>query len=130
MKIVSSFRNLEHTEALDQKIQEKSQKLKKYFEGNFEVQWVCFIREDGMHCADIKLFGPNFEYHASAFADNLYKTFDMVIAKITRQVQKKKEKWKGHLTHKHKLNVKNVLRQEQEWDEEFWQNKSEEDLAS
>lgn len=130
MKIVSSFKNLEHTDSLDQKIHEKSQKLQKYFEGNFEVQWTCFVREDGAHCADVKLIGPSFEYHASGHADSLYKTFDLVISKLVRQVQKKKEKWKAHINHKHSPSVKEVLLQEQKKDEEYWENYFEDDLAS
>ena len=55
MKIVSSFKHLDHTPALDEKIEAKSQKLKKFFEGNFEVYWTCYIREDGNQCADVKL---------------------------------------------------------------------------
>lgn len=130
MKIVSSFKNLEHTDSLDQKIHEKSQKLQKYFEGNFEVQWTCFVREDGAHCADVKLIGPSFEYHASGHADSLYKTFDLVFSKLVRQVQKKKEKWKGHINQKHSPSVKEVLLQEQKKDEEYWENYFEDDLAS
>ena len=37
MKIISTFKQLEHTEALDQKIEAKSQKLKKFFDGNFDI---------------------------------------------------------------------------------------------
>ena len=33
MKLKISFKHLEHTPALDERIKEKSQKLKKYFEG-------------------------------------------------------------------------------------------------
>ena len=55
MKIVSSFKHLEHTPSLDEKIQSKSKKLQKYFDGNIEVQWTCYVREDGEHCSDIKV---------------------------------------------------------------------------
>lgn len=128
MKIVSSFKHLEHTPALDHKIQQKSQKLKKYFDGNFEVQWTCYVRDDGAQCAEIKLLGPSFEYHANAFADNLYKSLDKVVSKIERQVQKKKEKLRSRINHKHSPTFKDHQVAESEWDEEFWQEK--EDIAS
>lgn len=130
MKIVSSFKHLEHTPALDQKITEKSQKLKKFFDGNFEVQWTCYVRDDGAHCAEIKLLGPTFEYHANAHADTLYKTLDLVINKIERQVSKKKDKWKNRIKRKHNPSFKDHQVAESEWDESFWQKKEDEDLAS
>lgn len=130
MKIVSSFKNMEHTESLDEKVHSKSQKLHKYFEGNFDVHWTCYVREDGAHCADIKVSGPNFEYHASAYSDSLYKTLDLVISKITKQVQKKKEKWKSFSKQKYQQSFKEVQKFESLKDEEFWDEKFEEDLAS
>lgn len=126
MKIVSSFKQLEHTPALDEKIQDKSQKLKKYFEGNFEVHWTCYVRDDGAQCADIKLLGPSFEYHAQAHSEKLYKTLDLAISKIEKQVQKKKDKWKNHISHKHAPSVKDRQVEQQEWDEEYWEDKDKE----
>jgi putative sigma-54 modulation protein len=110
MKVFSSFKSLEHTPALDEKIHEKSQKLQKYFEGNLEVHWTCYVRDDGSHCADTKVIGPSFEYHASAFSDSLYKAFDLVMHKIERQVQKRKSKWKDH---KKNQSLKNQWAEEQ-----------------
>jgi putative sigma-54 modulation protein len=130
MKIVSTFKNLEHTEALDERIEEKSQRLNKFFEGNFDVLWTCYIREDGQHCADIKVVGPAFEYHAGAFAENLYKTLDLAIGKIERQVHKKKTKWKSNISQKHKLGVKDQQIAQAQWDENYWEEKEAEEVAS
>ncbi len=129
MKIVSSFKHLEHTPALDEKIEAKSQKLKKFFEGNFEVHWTCFVR-DGKQWADVKVIGPQFEYHASAHADSLYKTLDLVIAKVEKQIHKKKSKWKNHISQKHKHPVKEQQLAQSEWDEKFWEDKQIEEIAS
>lgn len=129
MKIISSFKHLEHTPALDEKIESKSQKLKKYFDGNLEVFWTCYVRDDGAHCAEIKLLGPNFEYHATAHSDTLYKTLDMAINKIEKQVHKKKDKWKNHISHKHSPNVKEKQIQEIEKDEQYWEDKQDEELV-
>src|SRR5690554_7220556 len=102
MKIVSSFKHMEHTPSLDEKIEKKSQKLKKFFDGNFEVHWTCSVGERGRQQAEVKIVGPSFEYHASASAEKLYKALDMVIQKIQRQVSGKKEKWRNHISRKHK----------------------------
>lgn len=126
MKIVSTFRHLEHTPALDQKIEEKSLKLKKYFDGNLEVFWTCSVREDGAHLAEIKLLGPKFEFHASGNSDSLYKSLDLAISKVEKQVHKVKEKRRERIHHKHSQPVREQLIAESEWDEQFWENKEEE----
>lgn len=131
MKITSTFKHLEHTEALDEKIQSKSNKLKKFFDGNIELHWTCYVRDDGAHCADIKLLGPSFEYHATSHSDTLYKSLDLSVNKIEKQVIKKKDKWKKHLSKKHQPSFKDHQVAEDEWSEKFWEDKNEEDnLAS
>jgi len=130
MKIISTFKHLEHTEALDKKIESKSQKLKKFFDGNFDVHWTCYVRDDGAHCAEIKLLGPSFEYHASANSDQLYKSLDLAVNKIEKQVSKKKDKWKQNISHKHAPTVKDQLIAQAEWDEEYWEGKETDEVAS
>ena len=125
MKIISNFKQLEHTPSLDEKIQLKSQKLKKYFEGNFEVHWTCYVRDDGAQCAEIKLLGPSFEYHATAHSEKLYKTLDIAINKIEKQIHKKKDKWKQHISHKHSPSFKDQQTAQSEWDEQYWDEKNE-----
>ncbi|MCT4642753.1 MAG: ribosome-associated translation inhibitor RaiA [Bacteriovoracaceae bacterium] len=128
MKIVSSFKHLEHTESLDLKIHEKSQKLKKFFEGNFEVQWTCHIDDSKRQFAELKIIGPQFEYHASAHSESMYKSLDQVISKIERQIYKKKDKWKNHISKKHNKTFKDQQVAQSTWDEQFWEDKK--DIAS
>jgi putative sigma-54 modulation protein len=130
MKIISSFKKIEHTEALDQKLHEKSQKFEKYFEGNFEVQWTCYVNNHKQQCADVKIIGPQFEYHASAQTESLYKSFDHVVSKMERQIFKKKEKWKSKISKKHNHSIKDQFVSESEWDEQYWQDHHSEDIAS
>lgn len=130
MKVISSFKHLEHTPALDAKIESKSKKLKKFFDGNFEVHWTCYVRDDGAHCADIKLLGPSFEYHATAYSDSLYKTLDQAVNKIEKQVAKKKDKWKKRISHKHQSSFKDHQLAEGERDEQYWEDKVLEKKAS
>jgi putative sigma-54 modulation protein len=129
MKIVSSFKQLEHTPALDEKIEAKSQKLKKFFEGNFEVHWTCYVRDDGAHCAEIKLLGPSFEYHAAAHSEKMYKTLDLAINKIEKQVSKRKDKWRNHTSRKHQDSIKDQQIAEVEKDEKFWEEKNSEQAS-
>jgi putative sigma-54 modulation protein len=107
MKITISFRHLEHTPALDEKIRSKSEKLGRYLDGHADLHWSCYIK-NGLHYADLDLKGASFACNASANADNLYKSFDLVLGKIEKQLQKQKEKWKNklHTRNGHRINPK------------------------
>jgi putative sigma-54 modulation protein len=109
MNVTISFKNMEHTPAIDDKIQSKSKKLEKYFEGRVDMKWTCYV-EQGKHFADINLVGPHFDFHATADSDNLYKTLDLAVDKIEKQVQKKKDKLRGgKIHHKHDASIKDGL---------------------
>jgi putative sigma-54 modulation protein len=90
MKMTLFFKNIKHTPALDYRIEQKSELLSKYFEGNFEVQWYCYTKTKE-HSADVCIIAPRFRYRASASSENLYKCLDEVIQKLERQLVKKKE---------------------------------------
>lgn len=99
MKITISFLHLEHTPSLDERIHEKSQKLNKYLGGKSHLKWSCSVK-DGKHAAEVTLIGPHFEYRASAATDNLYKTIDVVMEKIEKQLSKRKDKMRNSRIHK------------------------------
>ena len=90
MKLKISFKHLDHTPALDERIHEKSEKLEKYFEGNISVHWVCWVHDE-KHWAEVKVHGPKFDFFAKASADNMYKSLDLVIEKMERQIEKQKD---------------------------------------
>ncbi len=112
MKVTISFQQLEHTPSLDTRIKEKTNKLKKYMEGKIHAKWSCYV-EDHQHYAEIDLVGPKCEFHASAHSDSLYKSIDLVISKLEKQIQKKNSK------RKNKIHRKNphpeILDVEQAW---------------
>lgn len=98
MKITISFRHLEHTPSLDDRIHEKTEKLAKYLDGKTHVKWSCYVKE-GNHYAEVDLIGPHFEHHAHGHTDSLYKTIDVVVAKLEKQLHKQKDKWKDRRRH-------------------------------
>jgi putative sigma-54 modulation protein len=102
MKVTITFRHLEHTPSLDERIHEKSERLSKYLGGKSNIKWSCSVKE-GIHYAEVDLSGPNYKYQATGSRENLYKTFDMVVAKVERQIKIKKEKLtdkKSRMPHK------------------------------
>lgn len=86
MNIHITFRHMEHTPALDQMIREKSEKFIKWFGNQATVRWTCWI-EGVDHCAEAEVHAGHQEYFAKAHADDLYKTFDLVIHKIQNQIK-------------------------------------------
>lgn len=96
MNITISFKHLEHTPALDARIQEKTEKLQKFFGGQFKVHWVCWCDEKGAHWAEIKVLGQQ-KCYAKAHADNLYKALDLVVEKAERQLEKQKSKLRNRV---------------------------------
>jgi putative sigma-54 modulation protein len=108
MKITISFKNLKHTPALDLRIKEKSAHLNKFFEEeSTRINWVCYVKE-GVHYAEVSLHGLHKDYHATAKADNLYKTFDLAVSKLEKQLAKKKDKVKNKL-HKNRRGTEIVI---------------------
>lgn len=96
MKLKISFKHLDHTPALDERIREKSEKFEKYFQGNTNVQWFCWVHNNE-HWAEIKVHGPKFDFFAKASADNMYKSLDLVVEKMERQLEKQKDQKRNKL---------------------------------
>jgi len=99
MDIKSTFKDIKHTPSLDSRIQQKSKRLEKFFDGRSSIQWICF--SDGIsHFAEITLEGPSFRINAKASDKNLYHALDKVINKIETQLKKQKEKMKNPIHQK------------------------------
>jgi putative sigma-54 modulation protein len=97
MNIKISFKHLEHTPALDERIHEKSMRLEKFFGGKFDVHWTCWVDEKQNHWAEVRVLGQPTECFAKACDDNMYKAFDLVMEKIERQLEKQKSKLRNRV---------------------------------
>jgi putative sigma-54 modulation protein len=119
MKVTITFRHLDHTPSLDERIHEKSDKLSKYLGGKSHIKWSCYVKE-GNHYAEIDISGPNYSYHATGHTDSLYKTIDLVVGKIEKQLQKKKDKTKNKKKIAHKdLQINDPEMAWADYDEDF-----------
>lgn len=99
MNLTISFKNMKHTPSLDMRIREKSSKFKKFMDGKLNVKWTCYVKNN-RHCAEVDIYGSQFDYHAKANSDSLYKTLDLVIGKVEKQLYKRKNRWKDKLHRK------------------------------
>ena len=129
MKLKISFKHLNHTPALDERIKEKSEKLDKYFEGNTSVSWTCWVSGDD-HWAEIKAHGPKFDFFAKASADNMYKSLDLCVEKMERQFDKQKDLYKNKIHNAAHESLKYKVIQERIKDEIDFQNKEMEEKSA
>jgi putative sigma-54 modulation protein len=98
MNISISFKNVKHSKDVEQRLTEKSFRLQKFFEGNFSIKWFCPYKE-GVHYTEAYISGPKFSFHASSKHQNMYKSFDLTLDKVERQILKQKEKVKSRRGH-------------------------------
>jgi putative sigma-54 modulation protein len=99
MNLKIAYRHLEPTPSIEGKIEQKARKLKKYFNGKIDVNWTCSV-EGAKHHSEVKVVGDQFSFHASSEDTNLYHTFDDVINKLEKQLEKKKAQMKDKLHRK------------------------------
>jgi putative sigma-54 modulation protein len=86
MNLQITFRHMEHTPALDEMIREKSQKFIKWFGDNANVHWICWV-EGVDQWSEVRIHAHHKDYFAKASANDLYKTFDLVVQKIHNQME-------------------------------------------
>ena len=86
MNMNITFRHLEHTPALDETIRAKSEKFTKWFQGNCDVHWTCWV-EGIEHFAEVKIHNGHKDYFAKCSENDMYKTIDAVVNKIHNQIK-------------------------------------------
>ncbi len=97
MTVNTSFKHIRPSNAIKAYAKEKSEKLKKYFQGRITVSWN-FTIEKQAHIAHCHLLGNHMDYFAEANTeDGLYAAIDLAIDKVEKQVHKHKEIVKNHL---------------------------------
>ncbi|MBT4762012.1 MAG: ribosome-associated translation inhibitor RaiA [Bdellovibrionaceae bacterium] len=96
MNLTISFRHMDSTPSLEEKIKDKAGHLKKYFKGKVDIEWVCSVEGEG-HLSKIAVHAGKNYFHAEAADENLYKTFDQALSKVERQIRKKHAQLKDHL---------------------------------
>jgi len=95
MNIKVTYKHLESTPALDETARTKSEKLKKYFDGNLNLHW-SFTVEKKSHIAHCHLTGNHMDFFAEATTESIYSAIDEVVLALERQVRKNKEQLKDH----------------------------------
>ena len=99
MKLNIVYRHLDSTPSIEEKIREKADHLKKYFDGKIEITWTCSV-DNKLHRSEVNVHAGHNFFHAKAEDDNLYKTMDEVLSKVERQIRKKNNQLKDKI-HSH-----------------------------
>lgn len=90
MEVRISYRQLESLPQVEERIELKAKKLKKFFNGKMHVDWIC-SKEGDLHHSEVTVRGDHFEVHAKCSDNNLFKSVDDVTDKLEKQIQKKNE---------------------------------------
>ncbi|MBD65175.1 MAG: ribosomal subunit interface protein [Halobacteriovoraceae bacterium] len=99
MNLTISYRHLDSTESLNEKIRSKVKHLKKYLGDNALIKWTCSVEGD-RHTSEVHVHHKHQHYHAEATDKILYNTFDKAIQKIDKQIRRKKSQIKDHIHRK------------------------------
>lgn len=97
MNLKISYRHLDSSEAVSGKIKEKMNHLNKFFNGKMDVHWVCSVDGHDQHKSEVQVHIDGREFHANAVDSNLYKTLDIVVEKLEKQMRKHSEKIKNKI---------------------------------
>ena len=86
MLIEITFRHLEHTPALDELIRHKLERLSKFFGEQARLHCSSWV-ESQNHVCTLSIHDHHHDYYVKAESSDLYKTIDMAIHKLDRQIQ-------------------------------------------
>lgn len=105
MKVRISYRHLDPSPSVENKIHDKLRHLEKYFKGKMNVNWVCSIDGEG-HRSEVSVNVGKLNFHAHSIAPVLYSTLDDAIAKVERQIRRKNNQLKDKI---HRENPRSMI---------------------
>ena len=85
MNLDITFRHLEHTPALDEKIREKLTRVSKKLGAAANYHWTSWV-ENESHISTLAIKDGAKDFFAKASSEDLYKTIDLTIKKIENQL--------------------------------------------
>jgi putative sigma-54 modulation protein len=95
MTIDVHFKQMEPSDSLRDYTAEKTEKLKKYFDGKVHATWN-FRKEHGEFISHCHVVGNHIDLFGEGIAEEAYATVDLAIAKIEKQLRRHKEMVTDH----------------------------------
>ncbi len=95
MNLNISFKNMDSSDGMKEFIRDKSEVLKKYFDGKISVNWTLSMEKQSRiaHC---HVVGNSMDYFGDESTDDFKASVDLTLDKIEKQIRKHKEKIKNH----------------------------------
>ena len=87
MNLNISYRHMDSSPAVNDKIKQKVQHLEKFLDSSCKVDWVCTLDND-IQRSEVNVKSGHDLFHAKAESRNLYKTLDIIIEKLENQMRK------------------------------------------
>ncbi len=97
MQITITGRNLDITPAIEEYVDKRVRKLKKYFNSIVDVHVVLFLQRF-QHLCEITMNASGVTLHGHDRTEDLYASVDRVVEKLERQLKKYKGKLQSHRT--------------------------------
>jgi len=97
MQIAITFKNINSSDALKSKVQEKFDKLDKMLDSPSEANVVLSV-EKIRQIVEVRFKSDRLQIHAKEESENMYSSIDAVTDKIKLQITKNKEKIRRHLS--------------------------------
>lgn len=96
MNLSVSFKHMDPSDSLKKFIEEKSETLKKYFNGRITVGWNLSAEKQNRiaHC---HVSGNHMDFFGEASTEDFKASIDMALEKVEKQIRKHKEIVKDHL---------------------------------
>jgi putative sigma-54 modulation protein len=92
------FKHMDSSDSLRDYATEKSEKLKKYFDGKVHVTWN-FTKEHGEFISHCHAVGSHIDLFGEGRADEAYASIDLAIMRLDKQLKKHKEIVTDHKSH-------------------------------
>lgn len=90
MNITITFRQMDGTEAVKSKVQQKVAKLQKFLRQAMTAQVTLSV--DGLeHVADVAIQSGGQHFHATERSEDMYASIDLVLDKLERQIHSGKD---------------------------------------
>ena len=90
MTVDFHFKHMDSSDSLRDYATDKSEKLKKYFDGKIHVTW-SFSKEHGEFISHCHVVGSHIDLFCVGSADEAYATVDMAITRLEKQLKKHKD---------------------------------------
>lgn len=95
MQITTTARHFELTAALRGHIDERLQKLRRYFDRILKAHVTLTVQKHD-HVAEISLHGNGVDFNGHGKSEDMYVSVDLAVEKLERQLKRHKEKIRSH----------------------------------